>query len=334
MALTLSVSTAQGCDKHKKTAGKSDCNTTKLTSGVNKAACGAAARTSVRTASTCGDLDSIVPQMVALVGDKTFDCPYSAKQAAEKSGSKLHYRVAGQDFGSREKALTAYATVMDDFVVKFASVRGTPEVAIASASCSASKSKSSCSSASKAKSSCSASKAASVAAKGASECAGKSKTSRTASNAKSSCSAGKGAAASVAAKGSSACCSSKSKASAQVAADGRSNESCKSGAKVAAATCDKSAAKVFYVANSKFTCPQTAHKMSKLALAAMKDVRMSYRVDGKDFSCDKMAGAKCDGTGKDLMFVVGETCTPCKVTARIALAKAKIVAALKALETA
>jgi hypothetical protein len=95
----------------------------------------------------------------------------------------------------------------------------------------------------------------------------------------------------------------------------------------------KSGKTMYYVGMRSFECKDTAEKMSKVAMSAMKGVNMAYRVDGKDFCCDKMAGDARQKTGKDMTYVVGKTCTPCKDTARVELDKAKVMAVMKALET-
>ena len=62
---------------------------------------------------------------------------------------------------------------------------------------------------------------------------------------------------------------------------------------------------------------------------------MKYRVGDKDYCCDKMAGEACQKAGKNakMVYVVGTTKTECKIQARIELSKAKLAAAMKALES-
>src|SRR5262245_21085047 len=64
-----------------------------------------------------------MPKMVMTVGEKTYQCPMEAAEAAKKSNAKVVYTVAGKKYDCQEKAMTAYADVLDEFVVKFASVR-------------------------------------------------------------------------------------------------------------------------------------------------------------------------------------------------------------------
>ena len=51
---------------------------------------------------------------------------------------------------------------------------------------------------------------------------------------------------------------------------------------------------------------------------------MSYKVDGKTYGCDKMAGQKCKKTGKKMTYVVGDEETCCEKTARLMVTEAKI----------
>src|ERR1043166_3614800 len=72
-------------------------------------------------------LSNCMPKIVMTVGEKTYNCPREAAEAAKKANAKVVYTVAGKKYDCQEKAYTAYADVMDDFVVKFASVRTTEE---------------------------------------------------------------------------------------------------------------------------------------------------------------------------------------------------------------
>ena len=64
------------------------------------------------------------------------------------------------------------------------------------------------------------------------------------------------------------------------------------------------------------------------ALARINDVianvKMEYKVDGKTYGCDKMAGSKCKKSGKKMTYLVGSEETPCQVTAKRMLAEAKV----------
>lgn len=255
-------------------------NSVALAGGDDKKTCD-------KSKSSCSSESSIalkncMPKMVATVGDEEFDCPKTACEVAKKSGKSVVFTVAGKKYDCPEKAMTAYADVMDDFVVKFASVRTKDECMTA-------------------------------------------------------CSAGSAK--------SSGCCSSGSKAkktgtSTEVAAKDSAKGECpfsKSEAKGETKTVKADAKKapvVYCVATQNFDCKDKAEQAAKTAQAAMKTVAMKYRVGDKDFCCDKMAGDECKKAGKDakMVFVVGTTKTECKVMARIELAKAKIQAAVKALE--
>src|SRR5262249_54823500 len=74
------------------------------------------------------------------------NCPIEAGEAAKKANTKVVYAVGGKKYDDMEKAYTAYADVMDDFVVKFASVRTAEECkASCSGSCHGEKSEGCCS---------------------------------------------------------------------------------------------------------------------------------------------------------------------------------------------
>jgi hypothetical protein len=57
-------------------------------------------------------------------------------------------------------------------------------------------------------------------------------------------------------------------------------------------------------------------------------------VDGKPYTCDKAAGEACQKSGQKAEYAVGECKTPCKMSARIELAKARIEAARQAVAKA
>ena len=73
-----------------------------------------------------------------------------------------------------------------------------------------------------------------------------------------------------------------------------------------------------------------AESVAKLVATAADGVKMSYKVDGKPFCCDKMAGSSAKETGKPMTFVVGADETPCGVSAKLMLTQAKIRAIVAA----
>lgn len=262
-----------------------------MTATAGDKCCASKAKTAgVSTESASCDISKCMPKMVMMVGDEQFDCPHSAQQAADKEGKKVIYAVGKQQFECKDKAMAAYADVMDDFVVKFASVRTEAEC------------KAKCTSA--CAEPCAAAKAG---------C----------------CSGGKAKEVAAAGEAKAGSCSESKVKEVAAAGEAKTGSCSASKAKEAVAAAD---GKVRYcVAGRIFECKDEAEKTAKLVSVAMEKVKMSYRVDGKDFCCDKMAGAACKTTGKDMTFVVGETETPCQVTARIELDKAKVAAAVKAL---
>lgn len=249
------VVAGETCQKSQAAAGKGSC------SG------GAAAMASSCSKEMCESIG--MPKMVMMVGDEKFECPASAGEAAKKSGKTVMYAVGTQKFDSQEKAWGAYADAMDDFVVKFASVRDEP---LCAASC---------------ETKC---------------CSSEKKT---------------------ASAGESKCCASEKKTAAAAGA-----AMAKAGEK---GTCTKSAAAKYYVAGKAYECKEEAGKTAKLVSTAMESVKLQYRVDGKDFCCDKMAGAACKTTGKNMSYVVNGSEVHCKDMARVELDKAKVAAAMKAL---
>lgn len=115
---------------------------------------------------------------------------------------------------------------------------------------------------------------------------------------------------------------------------------------------DKSEAMTYRVASYDFDKKDDAEKAAKAGAAAAEAVTMKMVVDGKEVACTKdmektcgtkTAGATCnkdgakktaDGESKDATYVVGETKTCCPIMARIELAKARINAAMVAIEKA
>lgn len=244
------------------------------------------------------NLSNCMPKMTMMVGEKSFECPMAASECAKKDGGKVKYAVGKKTYDCQEEAMTAYADVMDDFVAKFATVRTMEE-------CMASCSGSAC---------CSKGDAKTVAAKGDACCASKGDAKTVAAKSEATCSKDKGDAKTVAAKGE-GCCSASKATMAKVGKDGKP-------------------VVMYCVAGQTFECKDKAEKASKVAMAAMKDVAMKYRVGEKDFCCDKMAGDEMKKTNAAKMsYVVGKDTMDCKVKARIALDRAKVEAAAKALST-
>ena len=64
----------------------------------------------------------------------------------------------------------------------------------------------------------------------------------------------------------------------------------------------------------------------------MPKVAMSWAVGEKSYQCPVSAGDVAKADGKKVEYVVGNTKTTCKVTASVELAKARVDAAILALE--
>lgn len=62
------------------------------------------------------------PTMLTRVGDETFQCPKAAEKAASEGDAKIVYVVAGEEFGSKDKALAALAVASEEYVRKFTSI--------------------------------------------------------------------------------------------------------------------------------------------------------------------------------------------------------------------
>ncbi len=107
---------------------------------------------------------------------------------------------------------------------------------------------------------------------------------------------------------------------------------------------DKGRAVKYRVATVAFTDRDQAEKAAEAANKAAEKITMKMVVDGKTYECEKEgamaagkmtcpAGAK-DGEAKskECEYVVGDCKTRCAVTAKVELAKARIVAVYQALE--
>lgn len=236
--------------------------------------CDAKAKAACKTdAKSCiGEVSGCMPKMIMMVGDKTFECPMSAGEAAKKEGKPVTYKVAGKTYEDKDKALAVYADAVDGFAAKFATVRTVEEC---HASC-----------------------------EGAGSCGGEKET----------CSKDKKTG-TTAAKGG-ACCAGGSK-DAKVAAKGA-----------------KAGTTMYCVVGQTFDSKEKAEEASKIGLAAMKEVKVAYRVGTKNFDCDKEAGEAAKADHAKITYVVGDNTMECPIQARIETAKAKVAAAMAAVTKA
>jgi hypothetical protein len=85
------------------------------------------------------------------------------------------------------------------------------------------------------------------------------------------------------------------------------------------------------VAGKEHCCENGAAVTSKLVKAAMDKVHMTYKVGEKASSCPNEAEKLAKDSGEVKIFVVGDVESCCDVTARLHLARAKYMAAVKAL---
>ena len=85
------------------------------------------------------------------------------------------------------------------------------------------------------------------------------------------------------------------------------------------------------IAGTSCGCPVEAGKKAELVKTAIKDIKMTYKVGKETTCCDKSAGELVKKTGEKMAYVVAGEETCCNITARLNLAKAKYVAAVKAI---
>lgn len=85
------------------------------------------------------------------------------------------------------------------------------------------------------------------------------------------------------------------------------------------------------IAGETTQCSKTAAKMASLVKDAMKQVHLSYKVGDEVCHCPNKAASLASQSGEKKLFVVGEECTGCEMTARLNLARAKYRAAVEAL---
>ncbi len=106
---------------------------------------------------------------------------------------------------------------------------------------------------------------------------------------------------------------------------------CHASAKAMAKSCDSKAMK-YRVANVTFECAAAAKKASLASRKAADDVTMKCMVGDKEYACSTQAKMACSAKGDKVMWAVGDTKTACEHTAKVAMLRAKIDAALKAAE--
>jgi hypothetical protein len=85
------------------------------------------------------------------------------------------------------------------------------------------------------------------------------------------------------------------------------------------------------VAGKSHSCSVAAGRTADLVKSAMEKVKMTYLVGEKECHCPIEAKQVAETTGKATLFVVAREKTPCNVTARLNLARAKYKAAVEAL---
>ena len=271
------------------------------------------------------------PHLTMLVGDKEFDCPMAADKAAEEKGAKVRFAVAGEQFDCKDKAMTALADVSERFVGRYTTIAAVVDgktIYCAEDMSGCCKSKT----ASAEGSSCSKSKAALASAKGEGSSCSKSKAALASDKSEgSSCSKSKAALASDKSKGSS-CCKSKAalaKAEGKSCASACKKESFAVVSKDEFAKVIKTDGAKFIVLARNFDSYDDAVKARAAAMDAMKVVKMTYVVEGKEVDCSSKVCPMAKKAGK-VEYVIGETKTNCEVSARISMAKAQFDAAKKA----
>lgn len=87
----------------------------------------------------------------------------------------------------------------------------------------------------------------------------------------------------------------------------------------------------YQLAAYRFSEEKAAQKAVEDAKAAAEKVTMKMVVGSEQFECPMSAQDAATKAGKPIEYAIGECRTPCKVTARVELAKARITAALKAI---
>ncbi len=98
---------------------------------------------------------------------------------------------------------------------------------------------------------------------------------------------------------------------------------------------EKSKGKIAYkVGGVEFTDKEKAEATVKLVTDAAAAVKLSYKVEGKSFCCDKMAGMAAKDSGKPIVYVVGEEEAPDELSAKLMYAQARIRAIVEAASSA
>ena len=98
---------------------------------------------------------------------------------------------------------------------------------------------------------------------------------------------------------------------------------------------DSSKAPIAYkVGGVEFADRAKAEAAVKLVADAAASVKMSYKVDGKPFCCDKMAGDAAKTEGKPIVFVIGSDEIAEESAAKLVFAQAKIRAIVEAANAA
>jgi hypothetical protein len=88
------------------------------------------------------------------------------------------------------------------------------------------------------------------------------------------------------------------------------------------------------VAGKEHCCENGAAATTKLVKAAMEKVHMTYKVGDQSCQCPNQAEKMAKDAGKEKIYVVGDVESCCDTTARLNLARAKYLAAVKALTEA
>ncbi len=86
----------------------------------------------------------------------------------------------------------------------------------------------------------------------------------------------------------------------------------------------------YKVGGVEFTDQAKAEAAAKLVVDAAAGVTMSYKVDGKPFCCNKLAGEAAKTAGKPFVFVIGSDEIAEESAAKLVLAQAKIRAIVEA----
>ncbi len=82
------------------------------------------------------------------------------------------------------------------------------------------------------------------------------------------------------------------------------------------------------------SCEKTAAGVAVVAKAAAEGVGMTYMVAGKHLTCPATAAAENERTGAGLYYVVQGETTRCKLTGKLQLARARVLAAAQAAQRA